>query len=119
MVEILRKTDDPMSTAREKEFFALRLVDLGLNVKPRFLVREIHAVWSDSERRIEWNVHCDGLCCTPDEALQHIAARRAAIVAKGFNCSNQPAALFFPCVCPLTGGAQILRSMGNRSDRAM
>ena len=94
MVEIFRKTDDPTATAREKEFFALRLVDLGLNIKPRFLIREIQAVWSDSEQRTNWNVHCDGLCCTPAEAQQHFAARKAAIVAKGFNCSTQPAADF-------------------------
>ena len=90
-MEIFRKIDDPEATAQEMEFFALRLVDLGLKVKPRFLIREIHAAWSDSEQRTKWNVHCDGLCCTPEEALQHFAARKAAIVANGFNCSNQPA----------------------------
>jgi hypothetical protein len=82
MVETLRQTDDPKATAREKEFFALRLVDLGLNVKPRFLIREIHGAWSDSEHRIKWNVDCDGLCCDPEEALRHFSARKAAIVAK-------------------------------------
>ncbi len=94
MVEILRKTDDPMATAREKEFFALRLVDLGLNVNPRFLIREIHGAWSDSEHRIKWNVHCSGLCCTAEEALRHFADRKAAIVAKGFNCSTRSAVTF-------------------------
>src|ERR1700722_9290590 len=91
MVEIFRKTPDPKITARETEFFALRLVYLGLNVKPRFLIREIHAAWSDSEQRMEWNIYCDGLCCTPEEAQQHYAARKAALFAKGFTCWNQPA----------------------------
>jgi hypothetical protein len=102
-MEIFQKTDDPEATVRETEFFAIRLVDLGLNLKPRFLIREIHAAWSDSEQRIEWNVHCDGMCCTPEEAQQHYAARKAAIVAKGFKCSNQPAAPFSPeCVLQRT-----------------
>src|ERR1700726_4811824 len=104
MMEIFQRTDAPKSTAREMEFFALRLLDLGLKVQPRFLIREIQAVWSDSEQRTEWNVHCDGLCCTPEEAQRQFAARKAAIVAKGFNCSNQPAAKFSSFVCPLTGG---------------
>jgi hypothetical protein len=77
----------PESTAHETEFFAVRLVDLGLNVKPRFLIREIHAAWSDSEQRIDWNVHCESLSCTAEDAQQHYAARKAAIVAQGFNCS--------------------------------
>jgi hypothetical protein len=88
MVEILCKPGHLESTARETEFFAVRLVDLGLNVKPRFLIREIQAVWSDSEKRIVWNVHCESLCCTLEDAQHHYAARRAAIVAKGFNCPN-------------------------------
>ena len=92
IVEVLWKNDNPTATAREKEFVALRLVDLGLNVKPRFLIREVHAAWSDSEQRTMWNVDCDGLCCTPEEAQQQFAARKAVIVAKGFNCLNQPAA---------------------------
>ena len=92
MMEIFRKTDDSKATARETEFFVLRLVDLGLKVKPRFLIREIHAAWSDSEQRTKWNVHCDGLCCTPEEAQQQFATRKAAIVVKGFNCSTRPAA---------------------------
>ena len=93
-MEIFRKTDEPMATAREEEFFVLRLVDLGLNVKPRFLIREIRAVWSDSEQRTKWDVHCDRLCCTPEEALQRFVARKAAIVAAGFSWSTQPAANF-------------------------
>jgi hypothetical protein len=90
MVEILCKPDDTKSTARETEFFAIRLVDLGLDVKPRFLIREISAVWSDSEQGIEWNVHCESLCCTPEDAQQKYVARRANIVTKGYNCSCPP-----------------------------
>jgi hypothetical protein len=70
IVEILCKTDRPKSTAQETEFFAVRLVDLGLNVKPRFLIREIHAAWSDSEQRIEWNVNCDCLRCSGHRGIE-------------------------------------------------
>jgi hypothetical protein len=71
VLELFCRTDHPMSTARETEFFVIPLVDLGLNLKPRFLIREIHAAWSDSGHRIKWNVDCDALCCTPEEAQQH------------------------------------------------
>jgi len=91
LVEILSKTDNPKANALETEFYALRLVDLGLNLRPRFLIREIHAAWSDSEQRSKWDVYCDGLCSIPEEAQQHFATRKAAIIARGFNCSNQPA----------------------------
>jgi hypothetical protein len=88
MVEILWKTDDPHAKLQEREFFELRLVDFGLNRKPRFLIREIHAAWSDSEERIKWDGYREYVCCTPEEAQQHFAARKAAIVAKGFNRSS-------------------------------
>jgi len=88
MVEFLCKTDQSAATAQETEFFVIRLVDLGLDFEPRFLIREIHAAWSDSEQRIELNVHGDGLRCTSEDAQRHYAARKTAIVAKGFNCSN-------------------------------
>ena len=94
MPEVFCKTDQPNSTARETEFFVIGLVDLGLNFEPRFLIREIHTAWSDSEQRIEWNVYCESLCCTPEDAQKQYAARKAAIVAKGFDCSTQPAANF-------------------------
>jgi hypothetical protein len=102
MPEVFCETDQPNSTARETEFFVIRLVDLGLNFEPRFLIREIHAAWSDSEQRIEWNVYCESLCCTPEDAQQHYAARKAAIVANGFNCSTQSAANFL-IECALNG----------------
>ena len=94
LVEILSKTHAPKATTRETEFYALRLVDLGLNLRPRFLIREIHAAWSDSEQRSKWDVYCDGLCSIPEEAQQHFATRKAAIIARGFNCLNQPADSF-------------------------
>ena len=93
MVEILWKSDPSERKLREREFFELRFVDLGVNVKPRFVVREIHAVWSQSDQRIKWNGYQDESCWTPEEALQHFTARKVAIMAKGFNRSNLDPAL--------------------------
>jgi hypothetical protein len=100
MVEILWKSDPSERKLREREFFELRCVDLGVQVKPRFVVREIHAVWSQSDQRIKWNGFQDESCSTPEEALQHFAARKVAIMAKGFNRSNLDPALPVEKVAP-------------------
>jgi hypothetical protein len=100
MVEIFWKSDPSERKLREREFFELRFVDLGAMVKPRFVVREIHGVWSPSDQRIKRNGYQDESCWTPEEALQHFAARKVAIVAKGFNRSNLDPALTVEKVAP-------------------
>jgi hypothetical protein len=80
-----------MATAREKEFFAIRLVDLGQNVKPRFLIREIHGAWSDSEHRIKWNVDCDALCCFMRKPNSTMPPEEPPLSPKGSTARpNQP-----------------------------
>jgi hypothetical protein len=89
MVEILWKTDAPRCRPEEQEYFELRLVDLGIDVKSRFVVREIRSRWSDKAREVVWEGHEDDNCRTPEEAQQCYANRRAAIVANGFKSSAE------------------------------
>lgn len=84
MVEILWKTDGTGAGLQEKEFFEFRLVDLGAYAEPRFLVREIHATWSESHQRVMWDHYEDDLCRTPDEAQHCYDTRRGAVIARGF-----------------------------------
>jgi hypothetical protein len=88
MVEILLKTDDLCGPPEEQEYFELRLVDLGMDVKHRFLIRQIHICWSESAQRLSWNTHDDDNCRTPEVAQRLYENRRAVILAKGFVCSD-------------------------------
>lgn len=84
MVELLWKSNAPHVPVQDQEFYELRLVDLGNTVEPRFLVREIHALWSASAQQIRWNGYDDETCRTPDDAKRRFEARRASIVCAGF-----------------------------------
>ncbi len=88
MVEILWKSDPSQRMLPEREFFELHSIDLGANATPRFVVRQIHGVWSGPELGIKWNGYQDESCSTPEKAIQQYAARRAALVEKGFSRSN-------------------------------
>jgi hypothetical protein len=84
MLEIFCKTDDRHGSLEEQEYFEIRLIDLSTNAKPRFLIREIHTVWSDRARQVMWNGHENHTCRTPDEAQKCFNSRRGFILAKGF-----------------------------------
>jgi hypothetical protein len=84
MVEILWNSESPHVPTRDHEFYELRMVDLGATVKPRFVVREIHASWSASAQQIEWNGYHDETCRTPEAARRRFERRKATIVRAGF-----------------------------------
>ena len=88
MVDILWKIDSRNTTLEEQEFYELRLVDLGLYEKPRFLVREIHARWLERHQQVNWDGSEDYTCHTPEGAQRCFQTRRAAIAAKGFTNSD-------------------------------
>ena len=84
MVEIFCKIDDRHGPLEKREHFDLRLVDLGTNFTPRFLIREIYVRWSDSLKRVVWDGFEDDDCRTREEAQRCYDNRKAAILAKGF-----------------------------------
>ena len=84
MVEILWKTDDTCGPLKELGFYELRLVDLGAYEKPRFLLGEFHAYWSETHQQVIWDGCEEEMCGTPEESKRRYENRRAAIVEKGF-----------------------------------
>ena len=88
MVEILWKTDDTRGPLKVLGFYEIRLVDLGVCEKPRFLVGEFHASWSETQQQVLWDGCQEEMCSTPEEAKGRFENRRAAIVEKGFMPSD-------------------------------
>lgn len=84
MVEILWSTESPHVPVQDHEFYELRLVDLGEGTKPRFVVREMHGLWSASAQQIKWNGYQDETCRTPEDARRRFETRKAYIVECGF-----------------------------------
>jgi hypothetical protein len=84
MVEIHWKSEGPHAPVRDHEFYELRLFDFGEMVAPRFVVREIHGLWSASAQQIQWKGYQDETCRTSDEANRRLGIRRASIVDEGF-----------------------------------
>ena len=87
-VEMFCRNDARHDSLETQEYFDLRLVDLGANFTPRFLIREIHARWSDSLKRVVWDGFENDNCRIPEEAQRCYDNRKAVIHAKGFTCSN-------------------------------
>ena len=85
MVEILWNTQAPHLPAQDQEFFELRLVDLGNQAAPRYVVREIRGSWLASSQQIRWKGFNDETCPTPEEARRRFESRRASIVDAGFS----------------------------------
>ena len=84
MVEIFWKTDDLRGSPNQQELYELRLIDLGIYEKPRFIVTEFHAYWSEALQRVMWDRGQHENCGTPEEATRRYKDRRAAIIEKGF-----------------------------------
>ncbi|HEY2471798.1 MAG TPA: hypothetical protein VGI45_28690 [Terracidiphilus sp.] len=84
MVQILWKSSEPHSPAKDHDLVELRLVDLGETMKSRYLVREIHAFWSASGQQIEWKGYKDHRFGTPQEAHLSFVTRKAVIANAGF-----------------------------------
>lgn len=89
MVEILWNSESPHVPSRDHEFYELRLVDLGNEVRPRFVVREVHALWSASAQQVRWSGYQDETCRTSEEARRRFQSRRASIVDAGFVFESQ------------------------------
>ena len=89
MVEIHWKSEGPHVPVHDHEFYELRLVDLGERTAPRFVVREIHGVWSSSAQQIQWQGYQDETCRTPEDAQRRFENRRASIVDAGFPYTTQ------------------------------
>ena len=100
MQEVLSKTTDGNVPLREREYFELRLDDLGLPFRPqfidsmgavarhRFLVVQTHAAWSEIDLNIMWDSSEHDECSSLDEAVLRYEIRREAIVDKGFVYSD-------------------------------
>lgn len=84
MVEILWKSSPPHSAKCDQELIELRLVDLGSRQKDRYLVREIHALWSATDQQIEWKGFDDEAWETLQSARNCFESRRALAVKRGF-----------------------------------
>lgn len=84
MVEIFWNANNSTLPMREQKYFELRLLDLGSEVKPRFLVRELRVSWSDRLQQMVCDDVEDEPCHTPEEAQRRYQGRKAMIIGKGF-----------------------------------
>ena len=88
MIGIFWKIEDRCGPLEEQEYFELRLLDSGTIAKLRFVIREVHAAWSDRARQVTLNRFEDDNCRTPEEAQQCYDNRKVAILANGFMSSE-------------------------------
>lgn len=88
MTEILWKSSAPHLPVQDHELVELRMIDLGSRKEPRYLVREIHALWSASAQQIEWKGFDDEAYATWYEAQRSFANRKASMVDAGFSYST-------------------------------
>lgn len=84
MVQILWKSNAPHSSTQDHELVELRLIDLGVKARSRYLVREIHASWSAAAQQIQWRGFKDRRFGTPQEASCAFASRKACVTDSGF-----------------------------------
>jgi len=88
MQEVLSKTDDPKVALRDQEFYELRLYDSDVAGEPVYCLREARARWDDEAGHIVWDEEQVQAFMTHQEAKQQYAARRVALVQKGYIYSD-------------------------------
>jgi hypothetical protein len=88
MQEVLSKTDDPKVALRDQEFYELRLYDSDVAGDPVYCVGEVRARWDDEAGHIVWDEEQVQAFMTHQEAKQQYAARRVALVQKGYIYSD-------------------------------
>jgi hypothetical protein len=100
MLEVLAKSADPNVPLHEQAYCELRLDDLGYPFQPqfvaslgsiarhRFIVREAHAAWSETDQDIICGRYEHDECSTIEEAELRYELRRAVLVLRGFIYSN-------------------------------
>jgi hypothetical protein len=88
MQEILSRTGDSKAPLRDQEFYRLELCESVASGETAYCVREAHVRWDDSVKDMVWDEPEIEAFVTLRKAKEHHAARRQALVEKGFTYSD-------------------------------
>lgn len=88
MQEVLSKTSGPNAPLNEQEIFELSLLDVVNDLGTRYIVRQVHAQWSEIDGQVMWDQEEIDHFWVLNEAKRRYAERRLALGEKGFIYSD-------------------------------
>ena len=88
MNEVFSKTVGPNATLCDQEFYELKLYDSDDIWNPGHMVMQSRAFWSKVDQQFMWDEIETERWPTPKEAEERYAARRRALVKRGFIYSD-------------------------------